>query len=226
MAAIFTGRDHAIAEPGDAARPVCWAASAATATCATATSGSGRTCGSASTSPSTTSPDALRVVRLHLLQLLQSVPNRAEDLDAGLPARGLHGEAYRGHIFWDELFAFPVLNLRSPASTRALLRYRYRRLPEARQAAREAGYAGAMFPWQSGSNGREESQKLHLNPNSGRWNPDASARAHHIGIAVAYNVWQYYQVTGDLAVPRRERRRDARRDRAVLGQPGGVRRNS
>ncbi len=55
-----------------------------------------------------------------------------------------------------------------------------------------------MFPWQSGSDGREESQKLHLNPNSGRWNPDASARAHHIGIAVAYNVWQYYQVTGDL----------------------------
>ncbi len=143
-------------------------------------------------------PDAVRVVRLHLLHLLQTVPNRAVDLDAGVPARGLHGEAYRGHIFWDELFVFPVLNLRSPAMTRSLLRYRYRRLPEARRAAREAGYAGAMFPWQSGSDGREESQKLHLNPNSGHWNPDASARAHHIGIAVAYNVWQYYQVTGDL----------------------------
>ena len=197
MAAIFTGRDHAIAEPGDAA---------------------GRLLGRLGRYGDLRdghirewshlwerfdidfdeSPDALRVVRLHLLQLLQSVPNRAEDLDAGLPARGLHGEAYRGHIFWDELFAFPVLNLRSPASTRALLRYRYRRLPAARHAAREAGYAGAMFPWQSGSDGREESQKLHLNPNSGRWNPDASARAHHIGIAVAYNVWQYYQVTGDL----------------------------
>ena len=140
----------------------------------------------------------MRVVRLHLLQLLQTVPNRSVDLDAGVPARGLHGEAYRGHIFWDELFVFPVLNLRAPESTRSLLRYRYRRLPEARRAAREAGYAGAMFPWQSGSDGREESQKLHLNPNSGRWNPDASARAHHIGSAVAYNVWQYYQVTGDL----------------------------
>ena len=143
-------------------------------------------------------PDAMRVVRLHMLHLLETVPNRAVDLDAGVPARGLNGEAYRGHIFWDELFVFPVLNLRSPAITRSLLRYRYRRLPEARRAAREAGFAGAMFPWQSGSDGREESQKLHLNPNSGRWNPDASARAHHIGIAVAYNVWQYYQVTGDL----------------------------
>jgi len=56
-----------------------------------------------------------------------------------------------------------------------------------------------MFPWQSGGDGREESPELHLNPRSGRWNPDPSHRAHHIGIAVAYNVWQYYQVTGDLA---------------------------
>ena len=197
MAAIFTGRDHAIAEPGVAAARLL-----------------GRLGRYSDLRDGhirewshlwerfdiafDENPDALRVVRLHLLQLLQSLPNRAEDLDAGLPARGLHGEAYRGHIFWDELFAFPVLNLRSPASTRALLRYRYRRLPEARRAAREAGYTGAMFPWQSGSDGREESQKLHLNPNSGRWNPDPSARAHHIGIAVAYNVWQYYQVTGDL----------------------------
>lgn len=54
-----------------------------------------------------------------------------------------------------------------------------------------------MFPWQSGSSGSEESQQLHLNPRSGRWNPDPSSRAHHIGIAIAYNVWQYYQATGD-----------------------------
>ncbi len=197
MAAIFTGRDHAIAEPGDAAERLL------------------RQLGRYSDLREghvrewahlwerfdiafDDNPDAMRVVRLHLLQLLQTVPNRAEDLDAGLGARGLHGEAYRGHVFWDELFVFPVLNLRSPATTRSLLRYRYRRLPEARRAAAAAGYAGAMFPWQSGSDGREESQKLHLNPNSGHWNPDASARAHHIGIAVAYNVWQYYQVTGDL----------------------------
>ena len=41
------------------------------------------------------------------------------------------------------------------------------------------------------------SQQLHLNPQSGRWNPDASARAHHVGLAVAYDTWQHYQVTGD-----------------------------
>lgn len=143
--------------------------------------------------------DELRILRLHLLHLLQTVSYNSDDLDIGVPARGLHGEAYRGHVFWDELFIFPVLNLRLPAITRSLLRYRYRRLPEARRAAKLAGYAGAMFPWQSGSDGREESPRLHLNPRSGRWNPDPSHLAHHIGIAVAYNVWQFYQVTGDLA---------------------------
>lgn len=143
--------------------------------------------------------DELRILRLHLLHLLQTVSPNSYDLDVGVPARGLHGEAYRGHIFWDELFIFPVLNLRMPMVTRSLLGYRYRRLPEARQAATAAGYRGAMFPWQSGSDGREESQQLHLNPRSGRWNPDSSARAHHIGIAVAYSAWKFYQVTGDLA---------------------------
>ena len=100
--------------------------------------------------------------------VLQSVSVHTADLDAGVPARGLHGEAYRGHIFWDELFVIPVLNLRLPEATCSLLKYRYRRLPEARRAAAAAGYSGAMYPWQSGSDGREESQQLHLNPLSGR----------------------------------------------------------
>jgi alpha,alpha-trehalase len=145
------------------------------------------------------STDELRILRLHLLHLLQTVSYHSEDLDVGVPARGLHGEAYRGHIFWDELFIFPVLNLRLPTVTRSLLRYRYRRLREARRAANLAGYRGAMFPWQSGSDGREESPEMHLNPRSGRWLPDPSHRAHHIGSAIAFNAWQFYQVTGDLA---------------------------
>lgn len=144
------------------------------------------------------SVNAARIVRLHLLHLVQTLSPHSTDLDVGVPARGLHGEAYRGHVFWDELFVLPVLSPRFSNVTRSLLRYRYRRLPEARRAAAEAGLAGAMFPWQSGSDGREESQRLHLNPLSGRWNPDSSQRAHHIGIAIAYSVWQYYQATGDL----------------------------
>jgi alpha,alpha-trehalase len=138
------------------------------------------------------------LVRLHIFHLLQTASPHTRDLDVGVPARGLHGEAYRGHVFWDEVFVFPFLNLRMPEITRALLLYRYRRLPEARVAAGAAGYRGAMFPWQSGSNGREETDRQFFNPRSGRWMADDSHLQRHVGAAVAYNVWQYYEVTGDL----------------------------
>ncbi len=141
--------------------------------------------------------EVLRTLRLHLCHVLQTLSPHSADLDVGVPARGLHGEAYRGHVFWDELFVLPLLSLRLPTLSRSLLRYRYRRLPEARRAAAAEGYAGAMYPWQSGSNGREESQRTHLNPLSGRWLPDPTYRQRHVGLAVAYNVWHYYQATGD-----------------------------
>ncbi|HEV8652877.1 MAG TPA: beta-phosphoglucomutase family hydrolase [Actinomycetes bacterium] len=142
--------------------------------------------------------ETARILNLHVFHLLQTISEHSVELDVGVPARGWHGEAYRGHVFWDELFILPFLNLRFPELARALLRYRWRRLPEARWAAREAGYAGAMYPWQSGSNGREETQRLHLNPRSGRWLPDHSHLQRHVNVAVAYNVWHYYQATGDL----------------------------
>jgi alpha,alpha-trehalase len=55
-----------------------------------------------------------------------------------------------------------------------------------------------MFPWQSGATGREETQKVHLNPKSGRWLPDHSHNQRHVNIAIAYNVWQHYMVTGSI----------------------------
>src|SRR5215216_423337 len=139
------------------------------------------------------------VLHLHIFHLLQTVSPHTIHLDVGVPARGWHGEAYRGHIFWDELFIFPFLNFQRPILAAALLNYRHARLGAARAAAREAGYQGAMFPWQSGSNGQEETQEVHLNPKSGRWLPDRSHRQRHVNVAIAYNIWQYYQVTGDLA---------------------------
>ncbi|HNR13236.1 MAG TPA: glycosyl hydrolase family 65 protein [Thermodesulfobacteriota bacterium] len=139
------------------------------------------------------------IVHLYIFHLLQttSVNTMTMQLDAGVPSRGWHGEAYRGHILWDELFIFPFINFRLPEITRALLMYRYRRLNEARANAQAAGYRGAMFPWQSGSSGREESQKIHLNPQSGRWIPDNSNLQRHVNAAVAYNVYRYYQITQD-----------------------------
>ncbi len=137
------------------------------------------------------------VLRLHLFHLLQTASPHTADLDAGMPARGLHGEAYRGHVFWDEVYILPLLTLAMPDVTRALLLYRCRRLPAARRAAREAGYRGAMYPWQSGSDGREETQTMHLNPRSGRWLPDDSHLQRHVALAIAYNVLHYAQATGD-----------------------------
>jgi trehalose 6-phosphate phosphatase len=140
---------------------------------------------------------ALRTTRLDLFHVLQTVTVHNAELDAGVPARGLHGEAYRGHVLWDELFILPILNLHHPSLSRAMLRYRYRRLAAACDAARTAGRPGAMYPWQSGSDGREENQRVHLNPSSGRWTPDETDRQRHAGLAIAYDVWQYCQATAD-----------------------------
>jgi len=139
------------------------------------------------------------VLHLHIFHLLQTVSPHTVHLDVGVPARGWHGEAYRGHIFWDEMFIFPFLNFQRPILASALLDYRHARLNAARSAARLDGYQGAMFPWQSGSNGQEETQELHLNPKSGRWLPDHSRLQRHVNIAIAYNVWQHYMVTGSTA---------------------------
>jgi trehalose/maltose hydrolase-like predicted phosphorylase len=139
------------------------------------------------------------LLRLHIAHVLQVCSRHTADLDAGLPARGLNGEAYRGHVFWDEIYAFPFFNFRLPDVTRELLMYRYRRMGEARAAAREAGFRGAMFPWQSGSEGTEETQRVHLNPLSGRWEPDLSRNQRHVNAAIFYNIWHYFQTTGDHA---------------------------
>ena len=137
------------------------------------------------------------LLRLHIGHVLQVCSRNTADLDAGLPARGLNGEAYRGHVFWDELYAFPFFNVRLPEVTRGLLMYRYRRIGEARAAAREAGFRGAMFPWQSGSEGTEETQRVHLNPVSGGWEPDLSRTQRHVSAAIFWNIWQYFQTTHD-----------------------------
>jgi trehalose/maltose hydrolase-like predicted phosphorylase len=138
-----------------------------------------------------------QLLRLHIFHILQTASPNSIGLDMGIPSRGWHGEAYRGHVFWDELFITPFYNLRFPEISRSLLMYRYKRLDKAREAAREEGYRGAMFPWQSGSNGREESQKIHLNPESGNWIPDDTHLQRHVNTAIAYNIWNYYISTGD-----------------------------
>lgn len=199
LVALYTSRDPAIAEPGDEAiqalrrthdfnwlrhRSVrCW-------------SQLWDTCDITFDRMQGSNGEQTKL-RVHIFHLLQTISPNSIDYDVGVPARGWHGEAYRGHIFWDELFILPYLTLRLPLLVRETIRYRYRRLKEAREAARAHGYKGAMFPWQSGSNGREETQIVHLNPKSGRWLPDTSHRQRHVSAAICYNIWRYWEASGD-----------------------------
>ncbi|MDQ0768600.1 HAD superfamily hydrolase (TIGR01509 family) [Pseudarthrobacter defluvii] len=137
------------------------------------------------------------VLNLHIFHLLQTLTHHTTELDAGVTARGLHGEGYRGHVFWDELFVLPVLTSRTPDIARSVIEYRWRRLPAARYAAAVEGRAGAKFPWQSGSDGTEETPKWLYNDRSGRWVKDHSHLQVHSGLAVAFNAWQYFQATGN-----------------------------
>ena len=139
-----------------------------------------------------------KLLRLHLYHSIVTGSPHTASLDVGIPARGLHGEAYRGHIFWDELFILPLYNLHYPDTALATLLYRYRRLDKAREYAREHGYAGAMYPWQSGSDGSEETQIVHLNPVSGEWGDDYSALQRHVSLAIPFGAWEYYWTTGDV----------------------------
>jgi alpha,alpha-trehalase len=197
VVALHTSRDPAISEPGHAARTAVEDAAGFAELLqphVLAWDWLWRRCDL----PLAGHPEAELALRLHIFHVLQTVSTNTLGLDCGVPARGLTGEAYRGHVFWDQAFVFPMLNLRMPILTRSILDYRFRRLPPARRAARRDGHSGAMYPWQSGSDGREETQTLHLNPRSGRWMPDHSHLQRHVDIAVAHNAWSYYQVTGDV----------------------------
>nr|MDJ0925559.1 beta-phosphoglucomutase family hydrolase [Acidimicrobiia bacterium] len=139
-----------------------------------------------------------KLLRLHLYHSMVTASPHTAALDVGIPARGLHGEAYRGHIFWDELFILPFYNMHYPETARAALMYRFNRLDKAREYARSHGYEGAMYPWQSGSDGREETPTVHLNPVSGEWGDDYSSLQRHVSLAIAFGVWEYFWTTQDI----------------------------
>ena len=163
-------------------------------------------------------------LHLHIFHLLQTVSVHSVDLDTGMPPRGWHGEAYRGHVMWDELFIFPYLNLHRPTLTRALLLYRYRRLDEARRAAQRGGSSRRDVPL------AERQQRTRGDPEGppepalgavdpGQLAPPAAHRrrdrAEHLELLRSHR---------GPRVPLCLRRRDAVRDRALLGQPRELRR--
>ena len=92
---------------------------------------------------------------------LRSHAGRHDELAVG--ARGLTGQGYSGHVFWDaDVFVLPALATIDPAAARAMVRYRYERLGAARKSAERAGRSGARFPWESAADGDD------VTPASGR----------------------------------------------------------
>lgn len=141
-------------------------------------------------------PAAAQGVRFSLYHLIIAAPRHTDR--TSIPARGLSGFAYRGHIFWDtEIFMLPFFIYTQPEIARRLLRFRYLTLPQALERARALGYRGAMYPWETVPDGTEATPRWILS-RSGEpvriWTGD---REHHITADVAYAVWQYWQATGD-----------------------------
>lgn len=142
-------------------------------------------------------PEAQQHVRLHVFHLAQSVSAHSAQSDAGVHPRGLHGEGHHGRIAWDDLLLVPYLSFRDPAVARALLMHRYRRLHAARRFARDAGYAGALYPWEAGAQGEPAAPTTRLDQGTGEWSPDPARLQRHINSGIALAVHRYMQATGD-----------------------------
>ncbi|MDR0297916.1 MAG: glycoside hydrolase family 65 protein [Streptococcaceae bacterium] len=146
-------------------------------------------------------PDLQRMVRMNVFHIRQAAQHAAnQHLDASVGSRGLTGEGYRGHIFWDEIFVIPYYAANDPETARDVLQYRIKRLKAAQENATIDGEKGAMFPWQSGLTGDEQSQFIHLNTVNNEWEPDNSRRQRHVSLAIVYDMWIYTQLTGDFSL--------------------------
>jgi len=140
--------------------------------------------------------EAQLALRFSLFQLLIATPRHDERVS--IPAKTLSGFDYRGHVFWDtDIFIVPFLAFTQPHLARNLLMYRYHTLPGARDKARQAGYEGAMYPWESVPSGEETTPHWVPLADGGVVRIWCGEIEQHISADVAYAVWQYWQVTGD-----------------------------
>ena len=123
-----------------------------------------------------------QAVRWNLYQVAQA-SWRAEG--AGVPAKGLTGQAYEGHYFWDtEVYVLPFLSYTQPRIARNLLRFRHSMLGRARERAAEMSQRGALFPWRT-INGEEASSNF-----------QQGTAQYHINADIAYAVMRYAHVEG------------------------------
>jgi trehalose/maltose hydrolase-like predicted phosphorylase len=138
-----------------------------------------------------------RLVRFAVFHLMSCAPDRGE---AAVGARGLSGQAYRGHVFWDgDVFVLPFLAATHQPAARAMMEYRLRRLDAARANAARLGRAGARFPWESAGSGIDVTPS-HAYDHSGHAVPIRTGELEeHIVADVAWAASFYLDWTGDAA---------------------------
>jgi trehalose/maltose hydrolase-like predicted phosphorylase len=137
--------------------------------------------------------EALRFAVYHLTSAANP-----EDEHVSVGARGLTGDAYFGHVFWDtETYLLPFYTVVWPEAARAMLMYRYHTLPGARAKAEAMGYKGALYAWESADTGEETTPERVVGPNGEMIDILTGVMEHHISADIAYAVWQYWRATGD-----------------------------
>ena len=130
--------------------------------------------------------DALQQgIRFNLFHLMQSA---GRDGKTGMGAKGLSGEGYEGHYFWDtEMYVLPVFVYTKPDLAKKLLDYRYFTLDKARERARVLGHdKGVLYPWRT-INGEEASTYFPL-----------GTAQYHINADIAYAFKLYVDVNDDF----------------------------
>ena len=139
---------------------------------------------------------AIRFAQYHMNSFILK-----DDSRVGVAAKGLSGEGYKGHSFWDtEIFLFPYFLLTQPEAARTLLEYRYNTLAGARKKATENGCAGAMYPWESAWKDDGEVTPLWGAADVVTGKPTkiwTGILELHITADIAFAVKQYFRATGD-----------------------------
>ena len=128
----------------------------------------------------------------------------SRDPRVSVGARSLTGRAYEGHVFWDvEIFMLPFYLHAAPERARNLLLYRFHTLDGARRRARELGFRGACYAWESTVTGDDVTPEAIRLKTTGKEIPIFTGTQQvHVTADVAYGVCRYREATGDDALMR------------------------
>jgi trehalose/maltose hydrolase-like predicted phosphorylase len=137
-----------------------------------------------------------RALRFAIYHLISAANPEDERVSVG--ARGLTGDAYFGHVFWDtEIYLLPFYTAVWPEAARAMLMYRFHTLSGARTKAAHMGWKGALYAWESADTGEETTPERVMGSDGALVDILTGTMEQHISADVAYAVWQYWRVTGD-----------------------------